>query len=329
MLKLKYLYSNSDLAAMIVKNWEYDESSLELFKYYRISANAIYPFKQNDKICILRFAPTTEKTLSNLLAERDFVSYLGANGYPALRYKSSLNGNDVEIIHTPWGDYYASVFERVPGKPLADADFTNEIGMLFGRSLGRLHRLSSQYTPTAQRRWSYQDILQWIEAELSPFANQELAKKELAILKEALAKLPRSAETFGLIHYDFELDNVFYEPETGVMSVIDFDDAVYSWYAMDIEQTLDSIESELGSERFPGLKASFLSGYRQEFTVSDQMLAHMALFRRFARLYGYTRVLRSTAETWANEPEWMVKLRSKLKNNMVMRSQQFGQPIEN
>jgi len=61
MLKLKYLFDNEDLAKMILENWKYDPSSIEMFKYFRISSNAVYPFKSEEKVMLLRFAPCTEK----------------------------------------------------------------------------------------------------------------------------------------------------------------------------------------------------------------------------------------------------------------------------
>lgn len=327
MLKLKYLFDNRELATMLLKNWDFDVPSLELFKYYRISSNAVYPFKYNEKVHFLRFAPTSEKIIANLAAERDFVSFLGTNHYPALKYKASKNGLDIETIETPWGDYYALVFERVAGNSLEETPFTKEVSQILGQHLGRLHKLSAQYTPTAHPRWSYEDVLAWIENELQAFEHEALAKKEVLLVKEKLAELSKSTNTFGLIHYDFELDNVFYEPTKGLMSVIDFDDAMYSWFAMDIEQSLDSIESECDSDCVPELKESFIVGYRQEFAIDNEMLSYMPLFRRFANLYGYTRVLNSTAEVWANEPEWMVQLRIKLDHIMTARSKDFGQPL--
>lgn len=47
MIKLKYLFDNRNLAEMLLGNWDYDKCSLEMFKYYRISSNAIYPFQNN------------------------------------------------------------------------------------------------------------------------------------------------------------------------------------------------------------------------------------------------------------------------------------------
>lgn len=82
LLKLKFLFNNEDLAEMIVKNWTYDEDSLEMFQFYRISSNAIYPFRYKGKIRLLRFAPVKEKSKQNLEAELEFISYLRTNGFP-------------------------------------------------------------------------------------------------------------------------------------------------------------------------------------------------------------------------------------------------------
>ena len=75
----------------------------------------------------------------------------------------------------------------------------------YGRYLGKLHKLSSEYKPIKKLRWSYEDVLLWIEKELSNFPDEILAMQEVKILKEYLLKLPKNDQNFGLIHYDFEL----------------------------------------------------------------------------------------------------------------------------
>jgi Ser/Thr protein kinase RdoA (MazF antagonist) len=80
MLKLKYLFNDENLAEMILGNWEFDKESIDLFQYYRISSNAIYPFSWKGKTQLLRFAPKTEKCKSNILAELAFISHLRTNG---------------------------------------------------------------------------------------------------------------------------------------------------------------------------------------------------------------------------------------------------------
>lgn len=43
-MKLKYLFVNRNLAEMLLKKWDYE--GIGMFKHYRVSSNAIYPFKQ-------------------------------------------------------------------------------------------------------------------------------------------------------------------------------------------------------------------------------------------------------------------------------------------
>ena len=76
MLELKYLFDNRDLALMLLSNWAYDCEKLDIMDYCRISANAVYPFYQDGKVCFLRFAPVEEKQPQMVWAELDFLRYL-------------------------------------------------------------------------------------------------------------------------------------------------------------------------------------------------------------------------------------------------------------
>ena len=51
-----------------------------------------------------------------------------------------------------------------------------------------------------------------------------------------LEQLPVSPAGYGLVHYDFEPDNVFYDGET--CHVIDFDDSMEHFYAIDLVQMI-------------------------------------------------------------------------------------------
>ena len=184
------------------------------------------------------------------------------------------------------------------------------------------------------------------------------------MIYEQLAKLPSDHGIYGLIHYDFETDNVFYEQETGQFYPIDFDDAVYHWYVQDIERALDSLNESLierlneqfnhesGSLndrlqdnpsdqqnddeviqrtreekirlRLDAAYVAFINGYRKAFPVTDTMLDQMSLFSRYGKLFGYVRILRSLSEKWSHEPEWMVSLRNRLNLKLEAIRQTFG-----
>ncbi|MDQ0090978.1 Ser/Thr protein kinase RdoA (MazF antagonist) [Paenibacillus anaericanus] len=329
MLKLKYLFNNGDLAEIILGNWEFDRESMDMFKYYRISSNAIYPFQLKGNTQLLRFAPKSEKYKDNIVAELEFITYLRDKNYGVLESVISKNGDELVEAKTPWGEYYASVFKRVSGVQINQTDFSDDIIFSHGKALGKLHQLSKEYTPNTAKRWSYSDVLDWIEDQLMDFPEETGVRIETRLLRDYFSSHPITQDNFGLIHYDFEYDNVFYDRETKSCNVIDFDDAMYHWYAMDIEQALDSLQDYIPTEFYSHKKQCFLDGYITECSLSDNFSAILPACRRFADLYGYVRILRSSAEKWDNEPEWLIDLRGRLEANLEGKRSSFGLEMPN
>jgi Ser/Thr protein kinase RdoA (MazF antagonist) len=326
-LKLRHLFRNDELAGMLLACWEHDEPAPQLFDRFRISANAIYPFRRAGCTCFLRCAPASEKSVEAVTAEIDFVGFLLGNGYRAPRPIAARDGREVVCAETPWGSWIATAFEAVPGRQLEDLPLDDPLLRGWGAHLGKLHALSSCYDPHGVRRWSHRDVLGWVRRTLTEQGGHDAALAEADLLQRRLDAMPRYPTTYGLVHYDFELDNVFHDPATGAWSAIDFDDAMYHWYAVDVEQALDSLAEGVGPECIARGRTAFLEGYRGAFTLPEPMLAELPTFRRFADLYGYARVVWSIGETWDNEPAWMRRLRERLAGILAHRSTRFGTPL--
>ncbi|MGN7355356.1 phosphotransferase enzyme family protein [Paenibacillus amylolyticus] len=328
MLNLKYLFQNNDLAEMILKKWSYDPESLDMFQYYRISSNAVYPFRDQGEVRLLRFAPVEEKNQVNLSAELEFLRYLRTNQYGAMEVVPSHSGTELVEVHTPWGTYYASVFKRVPGSQLGSIDLNDSILYSYGQALGELHHLSRTFMPEQkEKRWTYTDVLDWMQEILKGFPGERAALNEVEFLRTYFATWPMTQQNFGLIHYDFELDNVFYDEGSQSCYAIDFDDSMYHWYAMDVEQSLDSLREEIEPEQWEQKRQLFLNGYWSKAGERYDLGSMFPACRRFANLYGYVRMLRSVAEQWSHEPEWMSGLRARLERIMTEKAEQFGHPI--
>jgi Ser/Thr protein kinase RdoA (MazF antagonist) len=320
MLAVRHLFDNRPLAEMLLANWDADA---EQFGLYRISANAVYHFNAGEDRCVLRFAPASEKTADTVRAEIDFILYLRSVGYPAAEPCAGRSGQHVVERATPWGTYVATAFRAVPGEPLESTDLNENVVAEYGRMLGRLHRLSMDYRPAGARRRSYGDILAWICRVLP---GEEPVQIEAAALAQYFNALPTSRETFGLVHYDFECDNVFWDEASGRMSVIDFDESMQHWYAMDVEQALHSLAREVPPEHRDHKSSVFMAGYAEEAAADDVATLRPAC-RRFADLFWYARVRHSLAERWDNEPDWLVDLRRRLHPRLVAASDAFGHPI--
>lgn len=313
MMKLKHLFNNEDLALMALKCWDYDQDSLELFKYYRISANALYPFKNNGRLQYLRFSPVKEKPYG-LEGEIEFLTYLKSEGYPVVELISSKNNHMIEEISTPWGDYYAVAFQGIQGGTLEDTSLNEKILYHYGELLGLLHQKSQCHQVFNKKRPTIFQHVTWIKKVLNDLENEEIMLSKIDVLEERLRKIPQENDSFGLIHFDYELDNVLIDKDTNDLYVIDFDDSMYSWYAMDVLNALTNLEEEVPVENLAVFKEQFLEGYRSILPLQSLDDYSIETLKAFNSIYKYTRVKRSLKDKWHNEPEWMMHLRDRLEN---------------
>lgn len=317
MLKLKYLFNNSDLALMLLKNWNYDEDSLELLNNYRISSNAIYPFKNNGKLYFLRFVPDAEKDYFAISQELNFITILSNNGFNVPKIIESKFGNIIETKQTPWGIFHAVVFESVGSETLESIKLTDEIAYNYGVSLAKLHQISKEKVQSNIERNSVYDILNLIEDKFRKNGSKsDKLVKHIALLRTEFDKINKTDLTYGIIHYDYELDNIIYEAETQKLSAIDFDDCMYGYYGQDVERAINSIESEI--EDFQdNIKTNFIRGYLDAGGNLDIYYQSADLFKKFANLYSYFRISCSIEEKWDNEPIWLENLRCRLVAKMT------------
>ena len=312
MLKLKYLFDNRDLALMLLKNWNYDPDSLDLMDQYRISANAVYPFKYQNQVYLLRFASCNEKSKKDWIAEIDFIQYLLSHNFPALKPIPTKKDELIVEKETPWGSYLAIVTKKVPGKRMSDLEITPEMINLMGKTLGRLHKLSLQYKPGDFQRTNCRKILKKCEDTLRKMNSFDNILSEFYRLRPTIDLLSKDDENYCLIHYDFELDNLFYDESNNMIYVIDFDDSMYHLTYMDIQQSLESIKEAVREESFLSYKEEFLNGYNEYYKFTSDQYDFLKIMKKFSLLYKYARIAIAVDEKWDNEPEWLFDLRIKL-----------------
>lgn len=301
MLKMKYLTENFDLARLALGRWRHDEETLtERLSWFRISSNAVYPFDRDGRLCFLRLSPAEEKEEKELRGELDFLCFLQAQGYPAMRPVPADCGSLLLRLDTPWGVWYASAFEGVPGTPLEDLEPTPELMTRYGAALGRLHALSVTYDASNRRSW--RDALDWAAAELRRCGAPEGLQTVCRETGHALERLPRDA--YGLVHYDFEPDNVFWDAQTEQCHAIDFEDGMQHFFCMDLAQALDELDGPA--------QEWFLQGYRT--TCPGQVHPEqLPVMRRFRDVYACARLLHCLSDVPQEQPEWMTGLCERLK----------------
>ncbi|MCB0188286.1 MAG: phosphotransferase, partial [Caldilineaceae bacterium] len=203
----------SPLADEVLQRWDHNGDSA---KFWRASTNFVFFFKQAGQDCVLRFNHADERTLSAMQGEIDFVNGLATQGIPVAKPIRSRNGHYVESVATALGTFYATAFEALQGEQWEVEDLTPQQFVAWGQALGALHNASAKLTVAGRPTW--QDHLA-MAAALIP-AQETAAHQTLEMLRQQLHQLPVNAENFGLIHYDFELDNLIWDGETA--GIIDF-----------------------------------------------------------------------------------------------------------
>lgn len=318
MLKLKYLFENFDLARKCMELYEHDEDRAnELLQYFRISSNAIYPFFfKSGEVCFLRLSPVEEKALSEIESEIELMEWLIGKGFPAMHPVPMKDGELFGQVDTEWGCYNVSCFKKVLGEKLEDTAGTLDIVKGYGKTLGQLHALMKQY-PYGEKRRSHEELMIEIQDRLQRYGASGIVKNELEAVKDELKEISVSRDEYGIIHYDFEPDNVFYDVESGTFGVIDFDDSIRCWYALDVVRALDALDEVMNGGNMEEAAQCFFEGYRSATAFTEEQECYLPLMRRFVRVQEYATLLHVLSEEVENPPQWMVGLKAHLQNKLA------------
>ncbi|WP_066051727.1 phosphotransferase enzyme family protein [Robertmurraya korlensis] len=294
----------STFAESILERWEYDKGTVF---FIRASANFIFIFKRGGKHFFLRFNDSSERTVKTIKSELSILQFLNTKGIHAAQPIPSKHGQLVEVVKTELGTFHAVVFESVPGKHEEWGEITQENLFKWGSALGRLHQACKEIPQEyVKNRPSWQDQIVEFQCSL-PQANV-LLHKEMIELVDLTNKLQVTTDNFGLIHYDFELDNLLFSENS--VGIIDFDDCITSWYVADIVYALrDAGSFQL---EYPQVQ-EFLKGYKSETSLDTDIIKVASLFERLHRLMMYVRLTKSMdIETTESSPDWLRQLHNKL-----------------
>lgn len=302
----------SPLADEILQCWAHDGGRA---KFWRASANFVFFFKNGGQDCVVRFNHADERTVAMIEAEIAVVKALAAKGVRVARPVGSLAGNYVESVETAHGLFHAVVFAALPGKQLALEDLTPAQVAGWGQAMGELHNATAQIVNPGRPTWAAQ--LAWV-GEILPL-EERAARQTLAALQHQLRQLPMTGDTVGLIHYDFELDNLLWDGEQ--VGIIDFDDSAVYPFVADIALALSDLFDD-NPERVDfqhEVFQHFIAGYRAARPFSQAELHLIPLFMRVQNLITYARLYRAlTPVDPAGELPWMAGLRTKLAAKMAV-----------
>jgi amicoumacin kinase len=264
--------------------WGGDAASLE---HLGSSENSVYRLSTAERRHVLRLTQPEHRSVEQISAELAFITYLRDQGVRACAPIPSRHGRTIELLANE--PLLASVFEEAVGERFHyDPDGDNRAHFRsVGRTLGRIHALSRHYAPRAQPRrfdWSEDPTLAQAQEYLDP--NDDVAWREFDALMKWLEEQPSDAESFGLIHGDFGPTNYLSDGEG--LSVFDFDDACYHWFAYDLAIT---IYPHGRRKEVRSLYTAVVEGYAAETSWDGPPLEEMVTWCRLRLLTMYLHTL--------------------------------------
>lgn len=312
MMKMEHLFENLDIAKRWIEHWEHDAKSLpDMLPYFRISANAVHPFKYNDEVRYLRYAPLSEKNPADVHFEINLLNHLLDQGIAVNQPLKSKEGS--YVLNDD--QHVAVCFMKAPGDRLDRIDLTPKIAFRAGRLLKDIHVASRRFEHEALKPDLF-GVLEWCKAEVK----DAWYHKAIHQIETDLKQQPMNEDTFGLIHYDFETDNLFYDDAVDRVTAIDFDDCMYNFYALDVQKALNSLTEEITDDTIhSAIKNAFLEGYGSLPTDPDTT----RLFQHFIDALSYAKMHYSLDSKVDIEPDWMMDLREKFTANMARLEQRL------
>ena len=283
----------TDLAQRALIHWELADADLHLLKFRE---NAVFKVTAPDRQrYVLRLHRPGYHSIAAINSELEWMAALAQAGLDVPQVVPTCSGRlYVEVSHADVaGTRVVDVLEWVADETLRDRieqeTKTNNLDPIValigqaGELMARLHNHTQVWkAPAGLERHAWDTVGLVGEApfwgRFWEFEQLTPDQKRLMVavrdrLRQDLADFPRTADTYGLIHADFNLDNLLVDGDR--LRVIDFDDAGFGWHLFDIATMLVRFEGE----RYEAAgREAFFAGYRQHRPLSADHLAHLPLF---------------------------------------------------
>jgi Ser/Thr protein kinase RdoA (MazF antagonist) len=273
----------------------------------------VYVFNKEGKRYFLRFADSTERTREAIESEMSLLHWIADKGMAVAAPILSKNGLDVETVETDIGIYHAVVFAGLQGVQFDIEELDTTHFEAWGATLGKLHATMHGYRDASlSARSTWRDHLEFVRMYVPK--NDGVVQAELEQITSLLSSLPITETNFGIIHFDFELDNLIWQENA--IAMLDFDDCSHYWYVADIAFALrDLFEDHVDPNN--SFFNAFIKGYSKQYPLDEDLISHLSIFRRMINIFTYAKLIRSV--DIANErdyPDIYKSLILKLKNVM-------------
>lgn len=283
---------NKNIIAEGAKIFNVDVSSLHLIGGF---SNNVFEGIRNNKKIILKFYPSSEYKKDSIIAELDWIRFLFISGVKVTPPLCSSNNGFLEVIGINTEEECCVLaFEEAKGSFVNTSDSKTWNADLFynlGKTIGRIHFLSKQYTPSdksiIKQDWNMGLLF---SEPFNDVSEGVVVKWEKFIHK--ISQLSMDSEGYGMIHNDLHQKNFYLHNDHIIL--FDFGDCEHNWFVYDIAIVLYHAVQSFPYEDSQGKREfavhflkSFLQGYFQENNLDKYWLTKLPFFLNYREIYSY------------------------------------------
>ena len=297
------------LARDALLRWGVEDYEPEIVKYRE---NAVFRVVAADgSPAVLRIHRHGYHSDAALRSELAWMEALHAEGIDVAAVILSAAGERFETVQSAGvpEPRQVDMLTWMPGIPIGTLEeglnpAIHDVHAVFvgvGRLCARLHNQTEAWTLPAgftRHAWDREGLVgpeplwgRFWEAAVLGTEERRLIDRARASVDEALTAYGRSPRRYGLIHADFNLDNMLLDGDRVIP--LDFDDCGFGWHLFDLA-TVWTIYH--GSEIAEEIRAGVVEGYLSARDLPDEELAHMPLFE-LARAFSYLGWVHTRSET--------------------------------
>jgi len=270
----------------------FDAGTVRLINSDIYSPNDIYSFAKDGRKYILRIAAHKQDNLFKTTGEMEWLAFLHERGIPVSMPLPMNDGRLVAPLKS--GNEYHAVcaFEKAKGRHCDKDDpktWNNDVIEDWGYVMGCMHRETKDFQisdPRFMRGVFDGRDIDGSDALEKAFAQIPAVEKFANIFIPKLLSLPKTRDTYGLIHNDMHQNNFLVKDNK--VHVFDFDDSIYGYFALDIGIALHhASHNAINKQDLEKIILKFMQGYKKANKLDGQSLKNILLFMKYRQLCNF------------------------------------------
>ena len=190
---------------------------------------------------------------------------------------AAADGSYLVSIRALDQDFRVVAFQFVAGREPDVGESLPDWFERLGAVTARLHQHSRQWNPPSwfvRKEWHLDTMIgeqgywgDWKNSVGLEASHEQAISDAVALINDRISEYGRGRDRYGLVHADLRLANLLVDGEQ--LSIIDFDDCGFCWYAYDFAAAISFYELD---PLVPELRKAWVQGYRSiaEFSDADE-----------------------------------------------------------